>query len=583
MFPLAVPLAVSLFFQASSAPSPASAATKPSTTPSTAPATVPLIGTEPLPSLGARDIYTDYHLPPLEDRPADTLWQSAARLQVISRARHLNIGDHSAVEAWKEAETTFRAAREAVQAVPPASATIFSGAKASELNTLIAAQASSGPPKSIRVTSPALEVDAPIRITGEHLSLDLGEALLERPPAASSTAPSSGAAAPYMIRVEQARDVRISGGKFRAGAWAVLIAGSHNIVLTNLSIEGLSGGGVLVTGSEDVTVWGNTLLRLGAAPVLLHGSTRHAVVAENDIEANVGNSNWNAGVVLTDRDADLATDPTSLLQDDQYWAKQEAVIERLRVPMDNLIADNHIAANLSSGVYSDGSIRNVVVGNRIERNSKEGMCLDNGSAANVVAYNLFQGNGQRWGKTDAELKRDFVFNFGRLQDGTSPAKVPAISIDNAAFNEIMFNEINRNYGGGVKMVRTGFYNMVGLNTITDNNEGRGEKFHFFGVELGAATSDAPSNELDFTASHGNQIFSNAIRGTHYAGIFFADGSDDNVIFDNSIFGATSWAMESVRRQPNLTINNLTNLKLRNIGSGLDPSLLKTGAGAFDAP
>jgi hypothetical protein len=551
MFPLAVPLAASLFLQAAAAPP-----------------TAPSIGPEPAPSLGARDIYTDYRLPPLEDKPTDTLWQSVQRLQVIARAHHLNIDDHSAVEAWKAAETTYHAALADVQAPGPAGAMVFNGAKASELDALLSATGS----RNIRVSSPALQLDAPIRITGDHVVLDLGKARLDMAPGG-----------PYMIRIEQAHDVHITGGTFVSGAWGVLVAGSHNVSLAKMDFEGLSGGGVLITNSEDVTVWRNHMHKLASAGVLLHGNTHRAVIAENEITENTGGSNWNAGVVLTDRDADLASDPKSLLLDDQYWAKEEAIVQRLSVPMDNVIAYNHIAANLASGVYSDGSIRNTVIGNRIERNSKEGMCLDNGSAADIVAYNLFQGNGQRWGKSDADLKRDFVFNFGRLPDGTSPAKVPAISIDNAAFNEIMFNEINRNYGGGVKMVRTGFYNMVGINTITDNNEGQSEKFHFFGVELGAARSDAPSAELDFTASHGNQIFGNAIRGTHYAGIFFADGSEDNVIFDNSIFGATNWAMESVRRQTNMTINNLTNLRLRNINSGLDPNLLKTGAGVFDTP
>jgi len=256
-------------------------------------------------------------------------------------------------------------------------------------------------------------------------------------------------------------------------------------------------------------------------------------------------------------------------------------VSRLTIPEDNVIAYNHIGSNLASGIYSDGAVRNVYVGNRIERNSKEGLCLDNGSTANVVAFNTVEGNGKRWGRSDNDLKLDFILQLGRLPDGSSPAKVPGISIDNAAYNQIMFNEVDGNFGGGIKMVRTAFYNVIGLNTLSDNNEGQSNKFHFFGIELGAATADVKVIDLDFTPSRGNEIFGNIIRGSHYSGIFFAKGSDGNVIFDNTIFGATSWAMESVKPQPNESFNNLSNLKLRNISSGLDPNLIKLGRGEFD--
>ncbi len=113
-----------------------------------------------------------------------------------------------------------------------------------------------------------------------------------------------------------------------------------------------------------------------------------------------------------------------MLAPDGFWAKPQPMMERLRAPHDNVVVDNQIAENRSSGMYSDGSVRNVIVSNRIERNAKEGLCLDYGSTANVVAWNLFRGNGRRWGMSDEDLRREFVFGLGRLPDGSSPAKVP---------------------------------------------------------------------------------------------------------------------------------------------------------------
>jgi parallel beta-helix repeat protein len=93
----------------------------------------------------------------------------------------------------------------------------------------------------------------------------------------------------------------------------------------------------------------------------------------------------------------------------------------------------------------------------------------------------------------------------------------------------------------------------------------------------------PTRNWIFTPSRGNEVFGNEIWGNHYSGIFFADGSDRNNIFDNSVFGASNWAMESVRVQLDITLNNLTNLRSRNIGSGLQPLLLRIGAPVQDPP
>ena len=542
----------------------------------------PGLGTEPAAGLGARDVIAAYHLPPLKDQPGDALYKDVQQLQVLARARALHLDEHSATEAWQQAEATLDHAQRVAAEPVPAAPLLFNGTRASQLNVVLARRHT----VAVEVQAPEIILDEPIRITHDHTYLNLGSAALH----VDAVAPASFG--PYLLRIQKVHDVRVLGGfigppagETIAGppAWAILISAASDVGILHTQISGLSGGGILVTNSSDVTVWANEFHDLRSAPVLLHGNTHRTVVAHSEIIHNLGSSNWQAGIVLTDRNADLVRDPSSLFDAGGYWVPAMPIVQRVTLPTDNVVAFNHIEGNAGSGIYSDGAARNVIVNNRIEGNSKEGTCLDNGSTANIVAYNLYRGNGKRWGKSDADLKRDFIDRFGRLPDGTSPAKVPAISIDNAAFNQVLFNVMDRNYGGGIKMVRTGEYNLIGFNTLTDDNMGRSESFHFFGIELGAAKADVAANDLDFTGSRGNEIFGNTIRGDHYAGIFFADGSDQNVVFDNSIFGATAWAMESVRPQANQTLNNLTNLKLRNISSGLDPTLLPQGAGQFDPP
>jgi len=202
--------------------------------------------------------------------------------------------------------------------------------------------------------------------------------------------------------------------------------------------------------------------------------------------------------------------------------------------------------------------------NRITGNSKEGICLDNGSTANIFYGNIVKQNGKRYGQTDQALKDDFVLGHGRLADGTAAAKLPGISIDNAVYNVILSNIIQDNYGCGVKMVRTGFRNVVALNIIVNNNEGLSDKFHFFGIELGAAVPDVPCGDLDFMASPANIITHNMIVGDHYSGIFLGNGSIHNHLTYNTILDPTHWAVESVKDQANKISENITNVKSLNI-------------------
>jgi hypothetical protein len=46
--------------------------------------------------------------------------------------------------------------------------------------------------------------------------------------------------------------------------------------------------------------------------------------------------------------------------------------------------------------------------------------------------------------------------------------------------------------------------------------------------------------------------------------------------------ATNWALESATQMNNITLNNLTNLPSRNIGSGLDPALIGLGQPVNDS-
>ncbi len=503
-------------------------------------------GSPPQLSLDAANIYTAFAVA-LEDQPGSVTAVAAAQLQMGMRARSLAIGNRSATDAWTAAQTLLTPP---LTLPGPAAASVsFSGSTASALNAFL--QNAAAP--YVRITSAAIAVDQPIVFAHDATTLDFGTAQL-----------SAAGSVPYMIRIVGAQNVAILGGNFNQGNSAILIAKSTGVLVDHARMSGLTGQGIVITGSAHAYVTHNRMSELGGAGVVLNAGATICTIEQNDFSNGTGQSNWNAGVLVTDRDVDFASNPQAIFDAGGYWPVFSPIRGRLNPPHDNLIAFNHIANNRTSGIYMDGSVRNVIFSNTIQGNAKEGLCLDNGATSNVVASNVIQQNGKRWGQTDATLQLDFV--AGRLPDGSAASKLPGVSIDNGIYNILFGNNISHNFGGGVKMVRTAFFNVIGMNKIESDNDGVSVYYRFFGVELGAAPGDAASAELDFTGSRGNVLFSNSIRGSNSSGIFIQLGSDTNQILDNVIMDSTLWAIESVLSMANTLGSNLTDRPSQNVGA-----------------
>jgi len=513
------------------------------------------LGVSPTARLGAIDVYTTFRLPRANE---GALTEKIAPFGVVKRSQALGVAFSTATEAWRDAQAQF-ANLDAIEPVWPSHSADFTGTKASALNRLLDRTL------VVRVSAATLDVDEPIRITHSGTFLSLEGVRL------SAVVPL-----PYMLRIENAGNVVLTGGEFMRGESAILVNRSHQVVVSDVHIRDLTEAGVVITHSSNVVVRDNKMHGLGGAAVILHGGTSSSVAERNEIAANRGVSNMSAAIVVSDRDVDLTMRASVLEGPDHYWVVSQPMIKRLQPPHNNLIVMNHLAANNSSAVYIDGATANVIALNVIEGNAKEGICLDNGATANVVTLNDVLQNGGRSGEPDSIMEKESIKAGGRLPDGTPAEKVPGISIDNAIYNIIFSNNVAHNFGGGIKIVRTGYFNVIGLNTILSNNEGAGDIYHFFGIELGSAPLDFPDETLDYTPSRGNIVFSNTIRGSHYAGIFFAAGSDLNDVFDNVIMDAQHWALESVLPMANSSLNNLTNLESRNIDSGLSPALIEAG-------
>jgi parallel beta-helix repeat protein len=497
------------------------------------------------------DIFTAFHLPAYADNSASPLFDAAASLQVNHRAILLGLSGHSAIEAWNAAQLLT-----APGGNPGGAVFTFTGTVASDLNRLLEGFGFS----RIRIAAPVLTFDEPLVFPRSGVTIDFGNAQL-----VASTKDA------YLIRIENTQDITLQGGEVKGGLSAVLVNNSSGVQVQQMWIQDTAGPAIVVTGSTKVWISGNRIERAGAAGILLHRGTTASVISANHVSGGVYASNVTAGIVISDREVDLAANPVAIFSPDQYGVVPQKLSVRIHPPHDNLIDSNTVSGNLSSGIYSDGGVRNVITSNVITGNGKEGLCLDNGSTANVVAANRIEGNGRRWGESDLIMQREAIAAGGRLADGTPAEKVPGVSIDNGMYNIVFSNGIAHNFGGGIKMVRTGWFNALGLNTLFSDNEGAGDSFHFFGTELGATPIGDP--DLDATPSRGNIVFSNVIRGTHYSGVFLAPGSDQNTISGNLIFDATNYALESAEPMVNTVTNNLTDLPSLNTTAGLDPALV----------
>ena len=469
----------------------------------------------------------------LPDSEGDLAAQIARGTQVFQRAQLLHVDGGTPDAAWADAADTVKADRGILPGLlrQPLQKLVFNGTRLSQLSALIATAG----PAHVTVASRTLQADTALTITGQNVTVDFSGAAIE-----------VGATAPvWLVRLDHARDVALINAKVTSGTNGFLVDSGSNIALDGNDVGGLTENGIVVSGrSSNLDIHANHLHDLDRAAIMLDGPVETAWLADNEIDHLRGHSNWNAGILLTSRGGDIAADPDTFFLPDRYWVVTEPLVRRLQNPEQNVITDNTIRDGLSSGVYDDGAVANVFVGNRIEGNSKEGICFDNGATANVFAGNLVAANGKRWGQPDTDLAFDSVLGAGRGVDGTSLAKLPGISMDNALFNEIFANDVIGNFGGGVKMVRTGLFNIVGENVIADNNLGESAQFHFFGIELGAAAADKPAADLNFVGSSGNIAFANTIRGKHYAGIYFGSDSVQNDVVDNEIFGAEVFAIEA---------------------------------------
>lgn len=317
---------------------------------------------------------------------------------------------------------------------------------------------------------------------------------------------------------------------------AIMFISVHKSIIQNISIiKGHDRGVVLRGGSSYIHFEHCKFSGNKRGGIMVQDGSNHIYIRHCEVSGGSTSSNWSAGIVIT------SLSPVSEYGirdefDSNYFFPINLSFKKDTIPFKNIIEASHIHDNQSSGIYIDGGNGNVLVGNYIVNNDKEGICLDFFSVGNIVDSNILSKNGFRKFQSDNDLKNDFVLHFGRLSDGSAVSKLPNISIDNAAYNIIIRNSISDAAGDGIKIVRSGFRNIIGLNSIIDNNAGENSAFYFTGILLGSAGIDVENDTsgIDALPSIENIIFGNTIYGNHKIGVLIDHGCVYNDIYDNII-------------------------------------------------
>ena len=493
-------------------------------------------------------IMTANKLPALSRMAAEDSKKYMGNLQVLQKIEKLGIDTASFETPELNWKNVYNRVSDTMQKENTFSDKIsFTGSTASQLNTLIAQSTDA----YITIESSTVRMDEPIRMKS-GIALDAA--------GVTFTGSTDDRVAQAVI-AEDCTNFALYNLNLTAGCYeyGIYIIRSNTFTIENCTISNALYKGLVMMGeNKNFTIRNNTVSYNGNGAVFLNGNISNGIIAGNDVVDNYGTRNLTAGIVMT-----------SMEIDDYYTAynefKDEHLYNLLDTPHDIVLYQNNVKHNNSSGIYSDGAYQIYIVENIIYQNDKEGMCLDYGTFGAYVSNNIVKENGGRLRQSDEDLEADFVTTFGRLSDGSSPAKLPGISIDNSAYNTIVNNNVTQNYGSGVKMVRSAYRNIIMENSVSDNNKGKSDDFHFFGIEIGhESTPDEPVKGLDFTASYENIVCRNIVTGSNYAGVFLAVDSYCNDVFDNTILGSEWYAIECHSNMFNSMPNNIMDQEILNL-------------------
>ncbi len=488
------------------------------------------------------DISSKYDLPPMKRAARGSLADS-----ILKKARVLKYADEMPVkytEVWNS-DQYIRGLRLSIESRAGHEGrnykrVYFNGKSSKELNAFLD-RSSSVEGIEVMVREREIFLDGPIRMKSYTIINGTGVRFVAKKTAIAFIGKDISNAGLKNVTID---------GPLECG---IMLINAANCFFESIDVLGSRDKGMIIRAHSSFIVISQSRFRENLrGGIFLQDGSHDVLIRDCAVYGVRNSSNWAAGIVITSVPPVTEQGIRDAFDDKYYYYPKDLTFKKNTVPFRTMVEACHIHDNQASGIYVDGGNGNVFIGNYIAQNDKEGMCLDGYSTGNIVESNIFIANGFRKMQSDQDLKIDAVLQFGRLPDKSSAAKLPNISLDNTAYNLIMRNSISGAAGDGIKIVRSGFRNIFGLNTITDNNAGENKVFFFSGILLGSAAF--AENYIDALPCVENIIFGNSIYGKHRHGIVIDGHGVFNDVYDNVVMKQKDLAV-AAHDQPNSIMGN----------------------------
>lgn len=478
----------------------------------------------------------EYDFPAFSDLRTSVDNEEIESLQVVQKARKVGLATHN-IPALSQTEEALVSDLESHFAESRAWHTeaVFTGTTAQELQEFLDAS----PDALVHIEASSLTLDQTIYLHNDtHLDAN----------GARITCSFDGPA----FRIEDAANVSIDHALITGtSSIGILVHNSSFVRIQDSTFRDFDGKPIVVSGDTTYfRIAESTFTRCTQGGIMVSGDASYGLVEANSITDNMGYSNWMAGIVVTNL---APEDPANIWEafpdNPPHFAARDTLAD-VPVSAHNIVVrGNQVSGNQSSGIYCDGVYNCFIFDNHVFSNDKEGMCLDYGTLSCRVHNNEFAGNGRRIRQDNRALELDGMLEYGRLEDDSAAAKLPGISLDNAAYNIVEFNQVHDNWGGGIKAVCCAVRNVIANNTITNNNLGENDVFYFTGIELGNAQAD-PSPDMDHAPCFQNIVVHNRITGNHYAGVLISNEGTGNYVNRNDIEDQKRFAIMSGSKRYN---------------------------------
>jgi parallel beta-helix repeat protein len=340
--------------------------------------------------------------------------------------------------------------------------------------------------------------------------------------------------AKFLIEIRDCQYFMIENIDVVGGRNTVVISESSDFHIRHCKVEKADGYAIIIHNSTRFKVTKSLFKANLASGVMVLGESSQGLISECRCEGTTGYFNFDAAIHLCATSKAIGLDNIP-----EKCHEALSILQKVSRPHGIVIEDCVLTDGRAQGIYLEGAINCLMKNNVITKNNKEGVCFDWGSSYNIFKYNHVSYNGERNKLSKEEIIADFISRYPVLKDGSSSMKLAGISVDNGSMNDFIENKITKNYGGGVKLVRSALFNRVEGNLIGLNSLGK-NKFEplFYAISIAGLGSinnefDSKAVLLDFLPSQLNIFARNIIRGNGAGEFFYSDKkSIGNILINN---------------------------------------------------